>query len=274
MLGTRTLRERSRERSRTREPDGSEQKARTPQVKEPKQAEKSSEKLSSGGFTEPPVLARASYKDSTASYYGVSDYMQPLGEAPSQKVKTRIKADGARKSMVGKDGTPQPKDGGTPQPPIQSQRDTPSLPQIKVEDENDGDYAPKGSAKKQRTRAAKRQSDAPAASRATAPAHSKPQTASKDINKNKKYDAVKLKSVVEAAKKRAIDVNKPDLADAVNEIYENSLTNTRLTELLEAILTQEATPAQTLEFQSYVRDAKREFYKTSCRILLILAQGD
>lgn len=44
----------------------------------------------------------------------------------------------------------------------------------------------------------------------------------------------------------------------MNEIYENSLTDAHLTELLEGILTQEATKAQTLEFQDYVRAAKRK----------------
>lgn len=253
---TRTLRERSR----SRDPDSTQQSQVKTAVKD-----KTKEKMSSDRWVEPAVVQRPSFREG-GSNYGVSEYMQPLGEAPNARVKARVKVDCGRKSLLGKgsgaigvdaQNTPE----GTPQPPTQTQRDTPTLPQIKIEDENDGDYAPAAGKRKDRAakpRAAKRQSDAPSASGTAGSAPPKPQKPLKNINKNKKYDAVKLWKVVEAAKERAMEVGKPDLAAAVNEIYENSLTDARLTELLEAILTQEATKAQTHEFQDYVRAAKRK----------------
>jgi len=56
-----------------------------------------------------------------------------------------------------------------------------------------------------------------------------------------------MKSVVEEAKNRAYDASKPDLADIVEEVYQQSLTNARLTELLESILEQNASKEQYLE---------------------------
>ncbi|EME44126.1 hypothetical protein DOTSEDRAFT_34642 [Dothistroma septosporum NZE10] len=76
--------------------------------------------------------------------------------------------------------------------------------------------------------------------------------------RNFEYDGEKLERVVEAAKQRACDVGKPDLAQAVNQIYLDALVDMRLRVLLEAILTQEATPKQNEEFQEYVRRAKRK----------------
>lgn len=71
------------------------------------------------------------------------------------------------------------------------------------------------------------------------------------------YDGDKLKRVVEAAKKRANETGKAELAAAVNEIYQNSLTDSKLRVLLEAILTQTANATQNGEFQAYVRAAKK-----------------
>lgn len=198
MLGTRTLRERSA----SKDPEGSQQS----QVKSGAK-DKTKEKLVSDQWVEPPVSSAASYKDNNGSHYGVSEYMQPLGEAPNARVKARVKADGARKSMIGKNSTAVGSDvEGTPQPPSRPHGEASTLPQIKVEDENDGDYAPKViERKKTRPRAAKRYSDAPV-SHPPKPAPQKPQKPAMDINKNKRYDAEKLKNVVDAAKRRAIDV--------------------------------------------------------------------
>ncbi|KAK4629386.1 hypothetical protein CLAFUW4_07881 [Fulvia fulva] len=81
-------------------------------------------------------------------------------------------------------------------------------------------------------------------------------------SRNFEYDGEKLKRVVEAAKQRACDVGKPDLAQAVNQIYLDALIDMRLRVLLEAILTQEATAKQNEEFQEYVRRAKRKLRDT------------
>jgi hypothetical protein len=123
-------------------------------------------------------------------------------------------------------------------------------PRIVVENDDDGDYAPKPIIKrKERTakaRAAKRHSETPMD---TGPKIQPPDP--------KTFDAKKIKAVVEEAKNRAVASGKPDLAAAVNEIYLQSLKNGVLMELLQAILSQSATPEQTTEFQTHVKTAKK-----------------
>lgn len=236
--------------------------------------DKTKEKTFMDKWVEPPVATKASFEDQGAPAYGVLEHMQPLGEPPSAKVKQRVKGDGSRKSVLGRSSaavggealsTPE----GTPAPGATTPLhvEPPLTQPIVVDDEKDDDYAPttKNGKKKDRSarpRAAKRKSE-PSESAPPAPAPpsagaSKKKAAGHKRQSQYEYDGDKLKRVVEAAKKRAAEVGKPDLADAVNEIYVQSLEDKRLRLLLEAILTQNATPEQSLEFQEYVKAAKRK----------------
>ncbi|EME42272.1 hypothetical protein DOTSEDRAFT_73191 [Dothistroma septosporum NZE10] len=231
--------------------------------------EKGKDKTFMDRWVEPSLAApKPSYQDHGAGPYGVLEHMQPLGEVPSAKVKARAKGDGSRKSVLGRssaapgadaqetpEGTPAPT-AGTPQP-----MDLPVQQPVVIDDERDADYAPTANGKKKeratRTRAVKRKSES--TSSAT-PAAQPPQTI---VTPHKKevtfeYDGEKLLKVVEAAKARAREVGKPDLADAVHAIYLQSLETFQLRVLLEAILTQRATPEQNAEFQQYVRAAKKK----------------
>ncbi|KAK4540573.1 hypothetical protein LTR36_009103 [Oleoguttula mirabilis] len=106
-------------------------------------------------------------------------------------------------------------------------------------------------------------------------ADNSPKRASKaTVNRGKAYDSDKLKRVVEAAKQRAIATGKPHLAAAVQEIWLVSLHDERLTDLLEALLTQTATPEQTLVFQDYVRDAKMHLQMVQATTKLSLSGAD
>jgi len=131
---------------------------------------------------------------------------------------------------------------------------------VVVDDEKDTDYAPGGKKKEKdrhtRSRATKRRSES---HQSIAKGSTEPKkSGTTPVNTNRVYDAYKLKRVVEAAEERALQVGKPDLAAAVHEIWVQSLESARLTALLEAILTQTATPAQTTEFQDFVKKAKRK----------------
>jgi hypothetical protein len=246
------------------------------------------------GWIEPSLAGKPSFEDHGGAPYGVLEHMQPLGEPPSTRVRARVKGDGARKSLAGRSaaGTAldvQDTPEGTPGPLASSQAMVdvmPPLPPIPMDDEDDDDYAPgKKNKKKERVakpRGSKRQSES-AGPPAEGPSASKgkgkgKKTAGKVaekaveipvvtpvvdympnvVNQNRIYNPMKLKSVVEEAKKRACDAGKPDLADAVEEIYQQSLKNARITELLEVILDQSATKEQTTEFQGYVRAAKKK----------------
>lgn len=144
-------------------------------------------------------------------------------------------------------------------------------PPVPWEDEDDDDYAPgKKAKKKERTakpRGAKRQSESAGPS-AEAPASGKgkgrgkkaaqKEAAVEQVNKNRVYHPAKLKAVVDEAKFRAHEQGKPNLALAVEDIYQQSLTDTRICTLLERILLQNATPDQKAEFQEHVKRTKKK----------------
>ncbi|KAK4545040.1 hypothetical protein LTR36_003591 [Oleoguttula mirabilis] len=220
-------------------------------------------------WVEPAIATQPSYLDHNGAPYGVLEHMQPLGEAPNVKVKARVKSEGPRKSVLGRsavivglDGTQETPEG-TPAPPAASQAPANGSiqPPIVIDDEKDDDYAPAAKKKeaKPRSRVGKRHSEPASASTKPAKASHKMATPADSAapQHGKVYNREKLQRVVEAAKQRAMDVGKPDLAAAVNEIWKESLFSRTLTDLLEAILTQTATPSQTAEFQGYVKRAKQ-----------------
>lgn len=223
-------------------------------------------------WVEPTLApAKASYEDHGAAPFGVLEHMQPLGEAPSTKLKQKVKGEGARKSILGRSAAALGADAGatpegTPAPASASSiPDAPSATQaIVIDDEQDADYAPamNGKSKERlaRSRAAKRKSEPAATTTTTTTAKSLPSKGErkKASDARFEYDGEKLKRVVEAAKARAAEVGKPDLAAAVDEIYVQSQLDYKLRVLLEAILTQNATPYQNMEFQGYVRAAKKK----------------
>lgn len=232
--------------------------------------EKTREKSVSGPmdrWVEPTVATKPSFEDHGGAPYGVLEGMQPLGEPPSAKARARAKGEGARKSMLGRsaagvgvDAQETPEGTPGPQASLPIEPELPPPPPIVIDDEDDDDYAPgaKKSKKKERaskSRAPKRSSE-PVES-AAGPSTAQPKKKKEKVNTNKVYNAAKLKKVVEEAKRRAYESDKPDLADAVHEIWLESLKNKRLTELLEAVLLQNATEEQTKEFHVYVKQAKK-----------------
>lgn len=251
MLGGRTLRDRSV----SRDPDAAQSKKVTPSVD--RDAEDAT--MATDTWAEPALAQKPSYRDHKGvSYYGVSEHMQPLGEAPSAKVKTRVRAEGARKSVLGRSAAgvgldAQETPEGTPAPQLssQSQPQPSPTPRIVVDDEDDADYAPKANGK-QRERSTKPRV---AKRRAEPASEPKSQAASTDI---KGFDLLHTRRIVEEAKRRAIQAGKPDLAEAVNEIFVWSLKNAALMTLLQAILAQTATKGQHAQFLKHVKKAKKK----------------
>ncbi|SMR53495.1 unnamed protein product [Zymoseptoria tritici ST99CH_1E4] len=255
--------------------------------------DKTKEKTFMDRWVEPSLaVPKPSYQDHGGVPYGVLDGMQSLGELPSAKVKARVRPEGNRKSVLGRSSAvaggadAQETPEGSPAPRLETPQETtpqpelPTQPPVVIDDEKDDDYAPKGNTNGQtrerttRSRNVKRKSEpassatpAPALTVVTAPTPTpapptpipkRPKSSHSSTGQQYEYDGKKLKRIVEAAKARAIEVGKPDLAAAVNEIYEQSKTDDRLHTLLEAILTQHATPAQNESFQEYVRAAKKK----------------
>lgn len=220
-------------------------------------------------WVEPAVSEKPSYEDHHGSPFGVVEHLQPLGEPPNAKVKSRVKSEAPRKSILGRssiggglEGQETPE--GTPAPQFLSMplENGMGQPTIVIDDEKDADYKPGGKKKERttRSRVTKRSSE-PAyhtqASTELGKPSSEPPVASKKREKRSLYGGAKLKRVVEAAKERAVRLGKEDLAAAVHEIWVESLSDDQLTDLLEAILSQQATAKQTKAFQGYVRRAKK-----------------
>lgn len=68
--------------------------------------------------------------------------------------------------------------------------------------------------------------------------------------------SMELKSLIEAAKQKALAKNKPKKAERVEELYQRSLNDERLTVLLETALRTNATPEQQKELQQYIDGTK------------------
>ncbi|KAI9826312.1 MAG: hypothetical protein M1832_000229 [Thelocarpon impressellum] len=67
----------------------------------------------------------------------------------------------------------------------------------------------------------------------------------------------KMKGVVDAAADRAAQVGHHNLGLALKKLYEDSVTDRILAELLDAVLAQRATPRQKVDFQDYIKNARR-----------------
>lgn len=61
-----------------------------------------------------------------------------------------------------------------------------------------------------------------------------------------------LKSLIDAKKQKALANNKPKIAERVEELYQRSLHDSRLTALLESSLRSDANPKQQIELQKYI----------------------
>lgn len=67
---------------------------------------------------------------------------------------------------------------------------------------------------------------------------------------------MELKSLIDAAKQKALAKNKPKKAERVDQLYQQSLNDERLTVLLETALCTNATPEQQQELQQYIDGTK------------------
>ncbi|KAH0608388.1 uncharacterized protein H6S33_001522 [Morchella sextelata] len=66
----------------------------------------------------------------------------------------------------------------------------------------------------------------------------------------------RLSMVVDAAIERSAQVGNVDLGRAIKKLYDESLSNSLLADLLDAVLAQKATSEQIHQFQTYVRNAR------------------
>lgn len=212
-----------------------------------------------GEWSEPPLRAPApSFEDYKGlERHGVLEHMAPLGSFPGQKVKTRLKhhepsrriahlkngeARGAREEV----NTPEPA------PSLGTRRSEPRQTEERLgkisssrEVDHDADYNPKGAAKTTMTKAA----STPAAPLGTP-------TSRTGVGQTR------LQQIVESAIDRSRELGDPALGIALKQLYEESLRNSVVADLLEAVLSQKPTSQQTAEFQSYIKAARKQIRST------------
>lgn len=207
-----------------------------------------------GEWTEPPLRAPApSFEDYKGlERHGVLEHMAPLGTLPSQKVKLRLKAHDhpRRPTHVWNGELPVTKvEVNTPEatPPFVSRRSEPR----KVEDrlsklsssrerEEDQDYKPKSVPK-------------------VTAAKANPQLSPLGVsNLRLSSQQIKLKDIVESAVERSRHLGNPIVGLAIKKLWEESLHNRTLAELLDAVLSGKTTPRQTTDFQTYIKIARKQ----------------
>lgn len=210
-------------------------------------------------WREPPLRAPApSFEDYKGlERHGVLEHMAPLGTFPGQKVKTRLKhheptrriahlkngeARGAREEV----NTPEPA------PSLGTRRSEPRKTEERLgkvtssrETDQDTDYSPKGGAKTTTTKAASTQA-APLGT---------------PISRTG-VGQTRLQQIVESAIDRSRELGDPALGIALKQLYEESLRNSVVADLLEAVLSQKPTSQQTAEFQSYIKAARKQIRAT------------
>ena len=203
-----------------------------------------------GSWIEPPLRAPApSFEDYKGlERQGVLEHMAPLGSLPNHKVKQRLKAlNGPRRSTPLKsENNTMTEEAATPEPtpaPV-PRRSEPRKSESRVlssrDKDEDRDYTP---------------TTAPRPSSAKGPSA---QITHSTVNSRSSPREQRLKGIVESAVKRAEELNNPYLGKAVQELFNRSLHDRTMADLLDAVLSQKPTEQQTADFQAMVKQTRKE----------------
>ena len=203
-----------------------------------------------GNWIEPPLRAPApSFEDYKGlERQGVLEHMAPLGSLPNHKVKQRLKAlNGPRRPTPLRNGNTAmtEEEAATPEPapvPV-SRRSEPRKSESRIlsskEKDEDRDYTPASTTRPS------------SAKGASAHAHN-------TLNSRSSAREQRLRGIVESALKRAEELNNPYLGKALQELFNRSLHDRTMADLLDAVLSQKPTVEQTSTFQAIVKQTRKE----------------
>lgn len=206
-------------------------------------------------WEEPPLRNPApSFEDYKGlERHGVLEHMAPLGTLPNQKVRLRLKAHepSRRLPQVRNGDVAVTRDEVIPSdsiPPVVTRRseprkmeDRPTKLHSSRERDEDLDYLPKGVSK-------------------TTPVKASPSQPSLHGTPSSRTSAgqARLRQVVDSAVERANELGNPVLGLAVKKLFDESLHNRTLADLLDAVLSQKPTPRQAADFQGYIKVARKQ----------------
>ena len=213
-------------------------------------------------WKEPPLRTPApSFEDYKGlERHGVLEHMAPLGAMPNQKVRLRVKQhEPSRRSTLGKlaeaaVGWKEPSKApealvGMRRSESRKVEDRPLKAQPIREKDEDQDYTPKSTAIK------------PATIKAASSRNSHGLIPSSQTTAGQE----RLRQVVVSAVERAKELGNEHLGLAMQRIYEESLQNRTLAELLDAVLSQRPTARQAADFQAYIKIARKKIKSESSR---------
>ena len=200
-------------------------------------------------WAEPPLRTPApSFEDYKGlERQGVLENMAPLGSFPNNKVKQRLKTlNGPRRSAQSKGALEE--EAATPEPtaPPVSRRSEPRKSESRTsnlssrEKDEDRDYTP------------------PAAAKSMSAREASSQITPNYVNSRSSTREPRLRGIVDAAVKRAEELKNPYLGKALKELYNRSLHDRGMAELLDAVLSQKPTEKQTSDFQAMVKRTRKE----------------
>ena len=174
---------------------------------------------------------------------GVLEHMAPLGTTPTQKLKLRVKQyDPTRRMSSGKSGDSHIIRGGSKiREDSSASRRPQSRPPTGATDK-DADHALMPNFQENKT--------APV-SMATPIRKSATPTAKSVTGQER------LRHVVDSAVDRARTLGNESLGLAIHQLYEESLQNRTLADLLDAVLSQEPSKRQADDFQAYIKSARK-----------------
>ncbi|KAL8792728.1 MAG: hypothetical protein Q9195_004703 [Heterodermia aff. obscurata] len=204
-----------------------------------------------GDWVEPPLRTPApSFEDYKGlERQGVLEHMAPLGSFPNHKAKQRVKAlNGPRRTTLSRNIMMED-EAATPEPTApslshrsesrKSESRSSNAQNSRLKDE-DQDYTPSNVTKPAATKAASSQ---------VTPNTVFSRSSTKDH---------RLRVIVESAVKRADELKNPYLGKALRELYNRSLRERTVAELLDAVLSMKPTEKQTSDFQAMVKLTRRE----------------
>lgn len=222
-------------------------------------------------WEEPPTRTPApSFEDYKGlERHGVLEHMQPLGTLPNHKVKLRLKAHDPPRRLAHlsfpEAAVPMRDETGTPDPlPRTTSRRSQSR---KVEErlskssvanlqEEDSEYTPNGTSKMHPIKGTFVHGTSYVGT-----------TSSRTI-----ASPTKLKEVVDEAVRNSHETGNPNLGLVIRRLHEESSHNTNLAGLLDAVLSQNPTAQQSLEFQEAISAARKQI-KAEKRSSKRLANG-
>lgn len=209
-----------------------------------------------GAWEEPQIRNPApSFEDYKGlERHGVLEHMAPLGALPGQKVKLRLKTHEKphRLSQARNDDvTVSKEESDLPEPtsPVATKKPESRKPEERQtrshpsrERDEDEDYTPKVGSKTTPVKT----------TQVRAPLF--PGTpSSRSVT-----GQARLRQVVDSAVERANELGNPELGLAVKRLYDESLSNRTLADLLDAVLGQRPTPRQAADFQGYIKAARKQ----------------